>query len=132
VLRDRLARTAELPCQIDDRVVLAAELGVLADARGAALERQQQHRGAPAVIDAAEHLGDGHARVGEEHLAELAGPAHLLERPGLDAGLVHVDEKHRDAPVAFRTGIRSDQRKDLVALHGVGGPHLLAVDEEAV
>ncbi len=31
-----------------------------------------------------------------------------------------------------RTGIGADQGEDLVAVHGVGGPHLLAVDDEVV
>jgi len=61
----------------DDLVVLAAELGVLPDARGAALEGEQQHRGAPALADLAQAVLRGHARVGEEDLAELARAAHL-------------------------------------------------------
>ena len=77
-------------------------------------------------------VGGRHAGVVEEHLAELARPAHLLERAGVHARLVHVDEQHRDAAVALRAGFGADQREDLVAVHGVGGPHLLPVDDEVV
>ena len=46
-----------------------------------------------------------HADVGEEHLVEHRAAGDLLQRPDLDARLVHVDREVRDALVLGHVGI---------------------------
>ena len=49
----------------------------------------------PPTVELADHPVGGDPGLVEEHLAELGAAVHLLERPGLDAGLVHVDRRSR-------------------------------------
>src|SRR5690606_27555635 len=44
----------------------------------------------PPTVDLADHVGVRHTSVGQEHLVEGGTTRHLLERPHVDAGLVHV------------------------------------------
>ena len=77
-------------------------------------------------------FGDGHAHVGEEHLAEVAVGGHVLDRADLDAGCVHRHDDLADPGVrrAFRR-----RAADAVAVVGDGGearPDLLPVDHPLV
>ena len=119
--------------QADDRVVLAAELGVLADARRAALEGQQQHRGAPAVADARRGTSVAGTRASVKNtspnsLAPLICLSGRASTPGWCMSMSSIEMPR----CRSRARIRADQGEDLVAVHGVGGPHLLAVDHEVV
>ena len=50
----------------------------------------------------------------------------------LDTGLLHRDEQVRDAGVLGRVGVGAGQQEDVVGVLGLGGPHLLAVDDPLV
>ena len=80
----------------------------------------------------AEHAAGPHSGAGQEHLAERAAAVHLLERPGLDAGLVHVDEEVREALVLGQAGIGPGQQHAEVGGVRAGVPHLLAVNHPFV
>ena len=138
--RRRAARAAPGRCArpsvratVDDRVVLATELGVLADADAPRSNDSSSIATRQPSSIVAEHLVGGHLHVGEEHLAELLVTGHLLERPGVDAvgwcmSISSIEmPRWRCASGSVRTSakIRS-------ACSGVGGPHLLAVDDEVV
>src|SRR5690606_34518563 len=64
-----------------------------------ALVEQRGVGGGPAVVHVADAVLVGHLGVGEEHLVEHGVAGHLLERPDLDARLVHVDGEPGDALV---------------------------------
>ena len=72
-----------------------------------------------------------HLHVVEEGLAERRLARDQLDRPGADAGRRHVDQHEADAGVLLR-GVGAHQAEDPVGLVGVGGPDLLAVDDEVV
>ena len=80
----------------------------MASEHGAALVGEHGHRDAPAFADLADQMFAWHARVLEEHLAELALAGDLAQRPHGDAGRVELAEHERDAAVAvLRIGAAS-------------------------
>ena len=62
----------------------------------------------------------------EEHLAERVGTVHQLQRPDLDAGLIHVDQEVGDAAVLGLIAIGAGEQHPEVGLIRPGVPHLLA------
>ena len=70
------------------------------------LERESGRDHVPAVVLHAEQAVARHDHVVEEHLVELVGPGHRVDRPHGDAGRRHVDEQHADARVLAGVGGR--------------------------
>ena len=101
-------------------------------ADGKALVHQRRQRNLPPVADRAEAVAVADAHPGEEHFVEVAATRHLLQRPHVDAGGLHVDDEHRQPLVLGDGGIgpRHDDAK--VRQMGVGRPHLLPVDDPLV
>ena len=56
----------------------------------------------------------------------------LLDGADLDARLLHGHEEVGDAGVLGRVGVGAGQQEDVVGVLGLGGPHLLAVDDPLV
>ena len=79
-----------------------------------------------------DHVLLGAAHVGEEDLVELPGPVGLHDGPNLDPVLLHGDQEVRDALVLAGVGVGAGQQEDVVGVLGLGGPHLLAVDDPLV
>jgi len=97
-----------------------------------ALVLQLAHRlfeGAPFHAD---QIGDRHAHIGEEDLAEMTIGRHVLDRPHFDPGSVHRHDDFADTGVR-RTLLRrpTDQVTEL-ADFAEACPDLLAVDDELV
>ena len=67
------------------------------------------------------------AGVVEEHLVELAAAGDLLDRPHLDAGLVHRHQQERQTLVPRRLGIGAGDHEAPVRHVRERGPHLLTV-----
>ena len=79
----------------------------------------------PSLAD--DEVGVG-AGAGEEHLVELRGAGELVDRPDLDALLVHRHQQVGQAAVALRAGLGAGDHEAPVGLVGQRGPHLLPVD----
>ena len=75
---------------------------------------------------------DGHARLVEEQLAEVALAVEGPHRPDLDAGLVHVEDQPGDALVLRRVGVGADQQLAVVGDVRPRAPDLLAGDDVVV
>ncbi|MNV21638.1 hypothetical protein D3C71_1125790 [compost metagenome] len=89
---------------------------------------------AKAVADLAQHVGVGHEDLVEMH--QILGRART--QPGADAAFLDVqalgalfDDEHGDAAALAFFGIRHRLHLDDVRAHGVGDPHLGAVDQPA-
>ncbi len=107
--------------------------GVAGMAGGEAFGAQQLVRNLPALVEPAQHVGARHPHVDEEFLGELGVALDGLDRPHRDAGRLEVDQQHGDAGVArLRLRIGAHQREHPVGEVAVGGPHLVAVDDEVV
>ena len=102
-------------------------------AGGETLAAEHHAGNAPALIEAAEHVGLRHAHLVEEFLGEFGVAFEGLDRPHGNAGRMHIDEQHGDAGMArFRLGIGAHQREHPIGVMAVGGPHLMAVDDEVI
>ena len=102
-------------------------------AGGEALGAEQLVRDLPAAVERAQHVLLRHAHIDEELLGELGIAADGLDRPHGDAGRLQIDQQHGDAGVArLCLRIGADQREHPVGEVAVGGPDLVAVDDEAV
>ena len=97
-------------------------------AAGGALEAERRVRDLPAVADRPDPHVVADAHVGEEDLVERRRPAHLPDRPDLDAGRVHRDQEHRQAGLLGDVRIGPGEQQAVVGEPGAGRPHLLAVD----
>ena len=80
----------------------------------------------------ADAVGDRHAHLVEEHLAEVALAVDGPHRPDLDARLVHVEDQPGDALVLRRVGVGAHEQLAVVGDVGPGAPDLLAVDDVLV
>src|SRR5258708_17840142 len=56
----------------------------------------------------------------------------MTEGSDLDTRRAHVQDEHADALVLGYVGGGADVAKALVGVHGIGGPHLLTVDNELI
>ncbi len=74
----------------------------------------------------------GVLHVVQEDLVELRGAGHLLERPHVDAGLLHVDQQVGDAGVLLGLGLGAHEAEHVVRLLRRAGPDLLTVDDPLV
>ena len=97
--------------------------------RGAALEAQRHVGDAPAVVLGTDTIRDRHARVVEEHFAEVALAVDRAHRPHVDTRLVHIEDQPRDALVLRRVGIGAYEQFAVVGDVGASTPDLLAVDD---
>src|SRR6185437_6810059 len=95
-----------------------------------ALMLQEALRDRPALIEPADEIAQRHADILEEGLAERRGAADQPDRPRAHAGIGHVDEDEADALVLFCERVGAHQAEDPIRLVGVGGPDLVAVDQE--
>ena len=85
----------------------------------------------PTAVEPAHQLVLGHLHIGEEGFAEGRRTADQLDGTGFDPGGGHVEQDEGNALV-FLAGVSAHQAEDPVGLVGVGGPDLLAVDQEVV
>ncbi len=99
--------------------------------RGSFVE-QRGLRDAPPVVDVAEAIRVGDARVGEEHLVEVRTARHLAEGTDLDPGSLHVDEEVGDARVLGGVGIGAGQEHPAAGVVRARRPDLLAVHDPLV
>ena len=123
--------------RLDDVVELAAEGGVLGERRGAALERQQQHRDVPAAALVAEdaRLRDSTSvkNTSPKSLAPLICLSGRISTPARAAIRVRMSTSSIVMPRCFLASVLgADQGEHLVGVRGVGGPDLLAVDDVVV
>ena len=98
----------------------------------AALVHQRGHRDPPPVADRAEAVRVGDAGVGHVHLVELGVTGHLAQRPGLDAGSVHVDDEVGQSLVLRHVRIGARQQQTPARAVRQTGPDLLTVDDPVV
>ena len=98
-------RSRRSPGQRDHPVELAGEADLLAQGRDAALEAEQPHRHPPALARLADDQVGGGAGAGEEDLVELRAAGELLDRPDLDAVLVHRHQQERQPVVPLGAGL---------------------------
>ncbi len=108
--------------------------GGLVDPQHPALVCQRPARHRPAVVQLADEVLGGDLHVGEEDLVEVRVLAvgELGDGPGLDARGLHVDDEHADAGVLGGVGVGAHEAEAEVGVVRARGPHLLAVDHEAV
>ena len=99
---------------------------------GGALELQQALAHRPAVVYAAHQVADRGDGVLEQGLVEGRGAGDQADGAHLHAGLVHIHQDQADALMLGCLRVGAHQHEDVVAIHGVGGPDLAPVDEEAV
>ena len=115
---------------------LLDELGVAtgeAQLAGLALVADDGHGQRPAVARRADHVGGRHAGLVEDDLAELLGdPVDHLQRPLLDAGLVHRHREGGDALVLGHVVIGAGQHEAAVGVVGVARPDLVPGDDVLV
>ncbi len=144
--RHEIGTTHALRVPLVGRVVLGGlGLGFVDDATGrllgevhvaiageAALVCQRRPSDSPASTHLTDDVGVRHHRVGQEDLHERVAVVHLLDRPHLDAGLVHVDHEVGDALVLHRVPVGASHEDRHVGVIGTGVPDLLAVDDPAV
>ena len=124
----RSARAGEL----EHVVELALEAHLLRERRHAALEPEQTHRDAPAVVDLADDERRLGAGVVEEHLVELTAARGLHDGSHLDAGLLHRHQQERQALVARRLRVGARDHEAPVRHVRQRRPHLLAVHHPLV
>ena len=93
---------------------------------------QQIFGDVPAAIDGADHIGLGHPDVVEEGLAERRLAGDQEDRLGRDPLRGHVEQDEADAVVLLAGRVGAHQAENPVGEIGVGGPDLLAVDDEIV
>ena len=117
---------------VDDDVELLLEAAVAGGGRRAPLEAEGGHGDVPPVVDPTDDVLLRAAGVGEEHLAELGRAVDLLDRPHLDAGLLHRAQQVGDALVLRGVGVGAAEDEDVVGHEALGGPDLLAVDDPLV
>src|SRR6266567_296582 len=126
LLPDRdIASSASIPgqaCELYDGTLETSRLR-----KAAALEAEDRHRDLPARARLADEVAILDHRAGEEDLAELPASGHLFDAPHLDARLVHVDEKERDALVRLGLTIGPCKQKALVGIVRAARPRLLAI-----
>ncbi len=91
------------------------------------LARQRGHRHLPASVDQAENPFVRHAHVREEDFVELGLTVDLPDGADVHAGLIHVAQKERDAPVLGAVGVRTREQDPQIAVLRTGRPHLLPV-----
>ena len=96
----RVVDPAVGPGHVGDDLELLLEAAVAGGGRRAPLEAERGHRHLPAVVDAADDVVLRAAGVGEEDLVELGRAVDLLDRPDLDAGLLHGARAGRRCPCA--------------------------------
>ena len=117
---------------VDDAVELPPEPDLLAERRDAALEPEGRHRHPPAVAGLADHERRIGARVVEEHLVELRGPGDLLDRPDLDARLVHRHQQVGQPVVPGGPGFGAGDDEAPVGQMCQRGPDFLPGDRPLV
>ena len=93
---------------------------------------QCRHGNSPAAVERPDQRRSRQSHVGHEHLVELGPAGHLPQRPGLDAGRVHVDHEERNSLVfrGFFPRQGAGQEDAPVRSPCPAGPDLLAVDDE--
>ena len=96
--------------------------------KASALEAEDRHRDLPAIAWLADEVSLVDPDAGEEDLAELAAAGHLLDRPDLDPGLMHVDQEKADASMSFRRRVGAGQQEGLVGVVRPARPGLLAAE----
>ena len=79
-----------------------------------------------------DEVRDGHAHVGEEHLAEVPVRGHVGDGPHLDAGRVHRHDDLGDAGVGRPVGAGPTDQVAVVGDLAERGPDLLPVDHPLV
>src|SRR5208282_4142859 len=96
------------------------------------LEHQSSDRYLPALILGAEQVLPRDSNVLEEDFVEAAIAGYLGQRPDSNSGAVHVCQQVAQAPVLRRLGIGPNEQDTHVSVMGLGGPHLLPIDEEVI
>src|SRR5579884_3558079 len=96
----------------------------------AALVVEQGDSHAPAAVERADQVLQGHLDIVEEHLREVALPVDLPDRPDGHAGRPQRDGEAADPRVLGRLAVGADEDETPVAELCVAGPDLLAVDQE--
>ena len=95
--------------------------------------RERVHDHVPAPADLAHHVLEGNAHAVEEHLVEPVLARHLLQRPDLDPGRLHVDQQEGDAVVlAPGVGIGAHDQDAPIGVLREAGPDLLTGDDDRV
>ena len=83
----------------------------------------QRHR--PPATRLADHVGVGHARLGQEDLVERGPAVHLPQRARLHPALAHGQREVGDAPMLGDVPVGAGQEHAEGGQVGPGGPHLL-------
>ena len=96
------------------------------------LEGQERPRHGPALALPAEQVGVRHQGAVEVHEVELRAPVHLLDRAGLDAGLLRRAQEEREPAVLRRVPVRAGEEHAVRDDLGVARPDLGAVDAPLV
>ena len=88
----------------------------------------------PALVQRTDEVLGRHLDVVEEHLVEVdvVRGDDRAERPPGEAGHVGGHQHAADALVLGGVGVGAHEGEDHVGVVGAGGPHLLAVDDDAV
>ena len=119
---------------VEDHLEALLQPGRLPDPQHPALVRERSVGDPPAVVQLAQQVLARHDDVGEEHLVEVGMVAvhQARERPGVDAGRVHVEQEHADAAVLRCIRIGAHEADAAVGVVRAAGPDLLAVHDEVV
>ena len=127
--RDLLTLRGRLPAE-GDRALHETVHG--APERGEPLEPERGHRDLPPSADGSQHPTWLHDRPIEEHLVEGGSTRHLAEWADGDAGLLQVDDERREPLVLRRFGVAASKDVAPRGVTGLGGPHLLSMQDPAV
>src|SRR5690606_21487586 len=99
-----------------------------AAADAGAFELEQALADGPALPFLADPVGLERDRIGEEGLAKGRGARNQLDRPRLDAGLVHVEDEEGD-PFMVARPVGAEQAEAEIGPLPARSPGLLAVDD---
>ncbi len=86
----------------------------------------------PSVALAAQQVGVGHARVGDEHLVEVRFAGDLDQWTDIDTGLAHRNHEEAQAFVLGHVPVGARDQQRVLRRGGTRRPHLLAVDHPLV